>query len=80
MRKSVMLFILLLLAVSLSAQSLATKVFGINIPQGFVLESISSKGFQSSGINHPANMNSMNPAALYAFEHLSAGLSYQWDY
>jgi hypothetical protein len=80
MRKSVLLFILLLFAVSLSAQSLSTKVFGINIPQGFVLESISSKGFQSSGINHPANMNSMNPAALYAFESLSAGFSYQWDY
>jgi hypothetical protein len=80
MRKSVLLFILLLFAVSLSAQSLSTKVFGLNIPQGFVLESISSKGFQSSGINHPANMNSMNPAALYAFESLSAGFSYQWDY
>jgi hypothetical protein len=81
MRKSVLLFILLLLAVSLSAQSLSTKVFGLNkTPQGFVLETISSKGFQSSGINHPANMNSMNPAAIYAFESLSAGLSYQWDY
>jgi|GEM_PF-2358703 len=80
MRKSVLLFILLLFAISLSAQSLSTKVFGINIPQGFVLESISSKGFQSSGINHPVNINSMNPAALNAFESLSAGLSYQWDY
>ena len=82
MRNSVLLLILLFITESLSAQNLEripTAVFCLNIPQGFVLESISSKGFQSSGINHPANMNSVNPAALYAFESLSAGLSYQWD-
>ncbi len=67
---------------SLCAQNhpkLSTIIPTLNLPQGYIVESISGRGFVHCIGGASANISSSNPAALFAFDKISFGVSGQWE-
>jgi len=76
---SVLLFIFIGSAISPAQQQLAQPSYILDVPQGFVLESLSSYGYNNTTINTISNISNTNPANMFDYNRISFGISYQVD-
>ncbi|MCI0495448.1 hypothetical protein L0Z72_10620, partial [candidate division KSB1 bacterium] len=74
---SVLLFICIGSAISPAQQRLAQASYILDVPQGFVLESLGGYGYNNTTINTISNVSNTNPANMFDYNRISFGISYQ---
>jgi len=75
-----LLFFFVLFLSNLNAQERApVESLVVFLPQGFILESLTSYGMLSTTISNAYNIANSNPASLAQFQKVSVGISKQFD-
>ena len=74
---SVLLFILIGSAASSAQERPEISNWILEVPQGFVLESLCGYGYNNTTINTVSNISNTNPANMLDYNRFSIGISYQ---
>jgi hypothetical protein len=74
---SLLLFIFIGPAISSAQPHLANNSPVLEVPQGFILESLCGYGYNNTTINTVSNLRNTNPVNMFEYNRIAFGISYQ---